>query len=273
MVNKAHSVFEQQIADLLRAHGASFEEQPTVGGLRPDFLLTMPDGRRVVVEVKGWPGDSAHLARGIEQVELYRRATGADEALLVVPNLIQGSPPQGVLAAHELGHWLFDQISSEPALKKKQSRAGRGTRQQSSRKRTSDSPPRTVFAAMPFAAEFDDVFFYAIASAAKKIGAVCVRVDKEEFSGDIVEEIRRGISSSIAVIADLSGARPNVLYELGYAHALGKPSVPISSTSLDALPFDVRNWNTISYTVGKTHELGPRLAKRLKAAIGGSTSV
>ena len=66
--------------------------------------------------------------------------------------------------------------------------------------------------------------------------------NRVEFAGDIVDEIRRLIEASIAVIIDLSEAKPNVLYEAGYVHALGKPTVHICSTPMSGLPFDVRNW-------------------------------
>lgn len=120
---------------------------------------------------------------------------------------------------------------------------------------------------MPFSREYDDVFFVSMAHAADSVGATCKRVDREDFEGDVVEEIKRLIRESVAVIADLSEARPNVLYEVGYAHALLKPTVPICSTALGELPFDVRNWNTLEYTRGRTHQLRDPLARRLKAAI------
>jgi hypothetical protein len=40
-----------------------------------------------------------------------------------------------------------------------------------------------------------------------------------EFQGSVVDEIQRLIRQSVAVIVDLSEAKPNVLYEAGYAHA------------------------------------------------------
>jgi nucleoside 2-deoxyribosyltransferase len=93
-------------------------------------------------------------------------------------------------------------------------------------------------------------------------------VDRKEFSGDIVEEIKRLIRGSAAVIVDLSEVKPNVLYEAGYAHALRKPVVHICSTPLSKLPFDVRNWNTIAYRRGQTALLREPLARRLKAVMG-----
>jgi hypothetical protein len=69
-----------------------------------------------------------------------------------------------------------------------------------------------------------------------------VRVDQEEFTGDVGAEIQPFIRSSIAVIADLSESKPNVLYEAGYAHALEVSVIHVCSISLEDLPFDVRNW-------------------------------
>jgi hypothetical protein len=40
---------------------------------------------------------------------------------------------------------------------------------------------------MPFPEEYDDVFFVAMAHAAEQNGATCVRVDKEQFSGEVPE--------------------------------------------------------------------------------------
>ena len=76
------------------------------------------------------------------------------------------------------------------------------------------------------------------------------------------------IKESDAVIADLSGAAPNVLYEAGFAHALDIETIHISRTPLGELPFDVRNWNTIKYGLGKTHQLREHLERRLRAVFG-----
>jgi nucleoside 2-deoxyribosyltransferase len=124
-----------------------------------------------------------------------------------------------------------------------------------------------VFAAMPFSPSYDDVYFVAMAQAAKESGLECRRVDRQEFEGDIVDEIKRMIRESRAVIADLSGGKPNVLYEVGFAHALGRPTIHICSGPLSKLPFDVRNWRTLEYKRGQTHRLARILAKRLRAVL------
>jgi nucleoside 2-deoxyribosyltransferase len=82
-----------------------------------------------------------------------------------------------------------------------------------------------------------------------------------------VEEIKRLINESVAVIIGLSEAKSNVLYEAGYSHALKKPTVHVSSTSLEKLLFDVRNWNTLKYSLGQTAKLREPLARRLRLVL------
>jgi hypothetical protein len=120
---------------------------------------------------------------------------------------------------------------------------------------------------MPFAAEYDDVFFVAMVPAAQDLNATCIRVDQEEFVGDIPSRIKKDIKRSSAVIVDLSGAKPNVLYEAGFAHALGKPTVHICSTPVKDLPFDVSHDNTLVYSTGQTYKLKEKLLNRLKAVL------
>ena len=66
------------------------------------------------------------------------------------------------------------------------------------------------------------------------------------------------------MIADISGANPNVLYEVGFSHGVGKPSIDIRYTALEELPFNVKTWQTISYGKGQTYALKGKLAKALK---------
>lgn len=121
----------------------------------------------------------------------------------------------------------------------------------------------TLFAAMPFDPVFDDVFFVAIRSAAHALGGRAVRVDQEMHASDAVAKTQELIRNCRAVVADLSTSEPDVLYELGIAHALGKPSVQICRTAYSDLPFMVRNRETLLYEVGRTHLLGQQLVTYL----------
>ena len=90
---------------------------------------------------------------------------------------------------------------------------------------------------------------------AVSIGATCIGIDKEYFQGDIVQKLQ-DIKDSIAMIADIYGANPNVLYEVGFSHRVGKPTIYISAPHLQSnYLFDVKTWKTISCGRGQTHAL------------------
>ena len=247
--------FEDQLETRFKAAGFDFEREPAIGGLQPDFLVKGPHGEIVVIEAKSWDPKGGNTARAMEQVDRYREATGADVAFLVLPDLKRNFREKGVVSAETI----------VPALERLFQHPEGFTRLKHS---TPDRTDRTIFAAMPFTREFDDTYFVAMSYAAEQVGAACRRIDQTEYTGDIVEEIKRLIRDSIAVIVDLSDGKPNVLYEAGFAHALEKPTVHICSTDLSSLPFDVRNWNTIKYNKGQTTALREPLVKRLRAIAG-----
>lgn len=65
-------------------------------------------------------------------------------------------------------------------------------------------------------------------------------------TGKIIDQIWRGNQSARVLVAELTGRNPNVLYELGLAHALRKPVVLVSSNK-DDVPFDVQHVRVIYY--------------------------
>lgn len=242
---------EDIIAERLREAGLKFVTEKAIGGLAPDFIVYAPDGRRFIVEARSWdfPGLTMEASR---QAQHYQDVSGVDGAFVVIPGLKRNLPSKGVVTIDGL----------VPALQ---------AELQETKTRT--KPPelskvdKLVFAAMPFAPQYEDVFFVAMSHAAEQVGAVCDRVDRREFQGNVVDEIHRMIRKSVAVIVDLSESKPNVLYEAGYAHALKKPCVHICSTSVEKLPFDVAQWKTTLYQAGQTHKLQKELTQRLKAIL------
>ena len=88
---------EDQLENMLRNAGIPYRRQPTIGGLRPDFIVTGPHGEKIVLEVKGWDPRGGNTARAIHQVQLYKKATGADQALIVMPDLKKNYKREGVI--------------------------------------------------------------------------------------------------------------------------------------------------------------------------------
>ena len=76
-------------------------------------------------------------------------------------------------------------------------------------------------------------------------GFEAVRADMIARSGEIPEQIFRQLRDSPVVIADLTGANPNVMYELGLRHTTGKLTIQIGER--DRLPFDVAAIRTIMF--------------------------
>ncbi|TXH65583.1 MAG: hypothetical protein E6Q88_13620 [Lysobacteraceae bacterium] len=125
----------------------------------------------------------------------------------------------------------------------------------------SDSKPK-VFVAMPFAEHMNDLFHYGIQGAVNSAGFLAERADMASFTGDIMDWVRNKIASAELVIADLSGANPNVYLEVGYAWGKGIPTVLITN-DVNGLKFDVRNQRSIIYASIK--DLEEKLCSELKS--------
>lgn len=88
---------------------------------------------------------------------------------------------------------------------------------------------------------FEDV----IAPACTAFGLEVTRADRIARSGEIPEQIFRQLRDCPVVIADLTGANPNVMYELGLRHTTGRVTIQIGER--DRLPFDVAAIRTIMF--------------------------
>jgi protein-tyrosine-phosphatase len=76
-------------------------------------------------------------------------------------------------------------------------------------------------------------------------GMRAVRAD-DLYGPNILTDIWKGISESQVIIADITGRNPNVMYELGVAHAMGKDVVILSQADAD-IPFDLRHDRCLLY--------------------------
>ena len=129
---------------------------------------------------------------------------------------------------------------------------------------TPSRPNGQVFVVMPFASEFDDIYEAGIKPVVCESGFKCVRADELEHNKGVLEVVYEQIKSAHLVVADMTGRNPNVYYEVGYAHALGKDVVLLTKRA-EELPVDLRGFNHIVYE-GRITVLRKRLAQRLKVA-------
>lgn len=124
------------------------------------------------------------------------------------------------------------------------------------------APKPFVFVLMPFAPEFDDVYELGIKPACVAAGAYAERIDEQLFQSSILQRIYNQIAKADIIVSDLTGKNPNVFYEVGYAHALGKPVVLLTRNA-DDIPFDLKDFPHIIYQ-GRIVDLIPELEKRVR---------
>jgi len=122
---------------------------------------------------------------------------------------------------------------------------------------------RELFLAMPFSKEFD-VVRTVMEHAAASEGFAAKRGDEEQQAGIIMNQVWDYIRHADAIVADVTGRNPNVLYEVGMAHALGKPVVLLLREDEPA-PFDITAARRITYRVEDLSKLELELRAAFKA--------
>ena len=120
------------------------------------------------------------------------------------------------------------------------------------------------FLIMPFRPEWSRSVAAAVEEAFSKVGMSCRRAD--QLLGDsIMSDVWEGICDCGVVIADITDSNPNVLYELGLAHALGRDVIPVSQTDeSQSIPFDLLGQRLVVYKTESLAGLTASLCGRLK---------
>ena len=120
---------------------------------------------------------------------------------------------------------------------------------------------------MPFGAEFDPVYA-ALQQAATGLGLKCHRADDIWINHHVIQDIVDLIAKAKVVVCDCSGRNPNVFYEIGIAHSLGKDVILIARSAGD-IPFDLQHLRYLTYLPNKQglEELSEGVRGRLKTLI------
>lgn len=106
----------------------------------------------------------------------------------------------------------------------------------------------TCFVVMPFQATFESEYTKVIRPAIEAKGLKCVRGDEIYSRQSIVHDIWLSIRKARLVVVELSDRNPNVMYEIGLAHAIGKPII-LLTRSEDDVPFDLKSLRYVFYDI------------------------
>lgn len=128
--------------------------------------------------------------------------------------------------------------------------------------------PALASAMMPFEPGFDDVYA-AIRQGTENAGLRCRRADDIWENAAIIQDVVALIDRSRVVVCDCSGRNPNVFYEAGIAHTLGREVILITQRAED-IPFDLRHLRYIPYLNNGEGRaaLAIALQNRMRAILG-----
>lgn len=133
------------------------------------------------------------------------------------------------------------------------------------------------FVLMPFTETSDvqSVYRDHVAPVVERCGLRCERADDIYDISGVMQSVWEGINRARMIVADLTERNPNVFYELGIAHTLGKAVIMITQ-SMEFIPFDLRHLRCIVYeykpnAVGQFEEALERTIRTVLSSINRSS--
>jgi len=96
----------------------------------------------------------------------------------------------------------------------------------------------------------------AVRRALEELGVEVFRFENIPAGASLANAITDAVRASDFLVVDITRQNPNVFYELGFAHALRKPTILIaSSEETSALPPDLTGFGYIVYEPGNLRSL------------------
>lgn len=128
--------------------------------------------------------------------------------------------------------------------------------------------PLLISAMMPFSPQFD-IVYTALQQISEQYNLKCRRADDIWENPAVMQDVISLIDKSRIVICDCTGRNPNVFYETGIAHALGKEVILITQSEND-IPFDLRHLRYVAYLNNNEglQNLKLKLGQRISSLVG-----
>lgn len=129
-----------------------------------------------------------------------------------------------------------------------------------------------AFVIMQYSEPYNQLYADVIQPVCKSCGIVPFRADEESGPGFILADVIRRLIESSIIIAEITPQNQNVFYELGYAHAMNKPTVLVAERGKQ-LPFDVSGFRTLFYenTISGKSKIEAELRRHLEAIMSFTT--
>jgi len=103
-----------------------------------------------------------------------------------------------------------------------------------------------VFVLTPFKADMLPVYEDHIKPTCASMELTVRRADDFFTADSVVQDVWKAIAGARLIVADCTDRNPNVFYEIGLAHAIGKPTILLTQRAED-IPFDLRHLRYIEY--------------------------
>jgi len=123
-----------------------------------------------------------------------------------------------------------------------------------------------AFVVMQFSEEYNELYNQVIKPVCEDFGLECERADDYYTTNMIIEDIVSSITSASVIIAEITPDNPNVFYEVGYSHAINKPTILLCDKKRNKLPFDLSSFRTLFYdnTIAGKTQVENKLRKYLQ---------
>jgi len=229
----------------------------------PEFMTDLPTALINAAEPDGGKHNSSTTAWKFAYVEvraaLHRLSTA---------NLIQGL--DSIRSSDDI---LAKSISISPSFHEIQSLIGFSLTDSMNRRATTltpifGRPTRSaecdIFVIMPFDPNMAEIYSL-IKTSGEWLGQRVRRAD-EIFgaSKEIMQLIWEQICTAKVILADITGRNPNVFYELGIAHTVGRAHVILLTRDDQVVPFDLSPLQVMTYTeLEVTRDKGYRFAEKI----------
>jgi hypothetical protein len=125
-----------------------------------------------------------------------------------------------------------------------------------------------VFVLMPFKPELKPVYEDHIRPISQRLELAIARADDFFTAHSVMSDVWAAVCAARVLIADCTGRNPNVFYEIGLAHVLGKDVILITQNNED-VPFDLGHLRRIEYqyTPRGMSEFEKRLSETLRTVL------